>query len=455
MSWVLVPVILVVGITWIAAWGLLNQQLEERINQHLTREAQELSVLAEKAIDPNTDFPFVNSADLLEQFIQRTIPDANETMFVVVDGSVQSRTTDKPPVRIDKNIEFIDLVTKTSEPTFGDLQTESGRVRYLIVPVVGETDSGALVAAMFADAEGKEIASVMARFGLLILLSLGLAAGAGWLIAGRVLRPITQIRKTAHAIGSSDLSERIEISESSGGGELVELATEFNLMLDRIQESFDTQRQFVDDAGHELRTPLTIISGHFELMERDKSQAATSRLVIRDELARMTRMVQDLQTLTKSNQPGFIKIAPIQTTELFDELLVKASALGERNWILRVDFLEEFRGDRQRLTQAMLQLASNAVRHTQPKNSIVIGNRISGEYVELFVQDSGTGIPEAERERITERFVRGSNVSQDTEGSGLGLALVTAIAKAHNGSLIIKDSPLGGAELVIQIPRES
>ena len=453
MAWVLVPVFLVIGTTWLSAWGLLNQQLEERINQHLTREAQELIVLAEKAINPETDLPFSNSADLLELYMQRTIPEPNETMFVVVNGLVQSRSTDTPLVRIDKDQDFVALVSNTSQPTFGDLQTESGRVRYVIVPVTSPTDSGALVAAMFADAEGQEIAEVMRRYGLLILLSLALAGLAGWLVAGRVLRPIRQIRNTAHEIGSSDLAKRIPLAQNVGG-ELLELATEFNSMLDRIQESFDAQRQFVDDAGHELRTPLTIITGHFELMERDPSQLVASREIIRDELARMTRMVQDLQTLTKSNQPGFIKTAPVDTTELLDELLLKAKSLGNREWSLQASPDEIVWVDRQRLTQAMLQLASNAIRHTKTGDRIAIGNRMTEDAAEFFIQDSGPGIPVADRARIAERFVRGSNVSQDTEGSGLGLALVTAIAKAHEGNLIIGESPMGGAELVIRIPKE-
>ena len=104
--------------------------------------------------------------------------------------------------------------------------------------------------------------------------------------------------------------------------------------------------------------------------------------------------------------------------------------------------------------QAMLQLASNAIRHTKTGDRIVIGNRMMEDAAEFFIQDSGPGIPEADRARIAERFVRGSNVSQDTEGSGLGLALVTAIAKAHEGNLIIGESPMGGAELVIRIPKE-
>ena len=455
MAWVLVPVFLVVGLTWLTAWGLLNQQLQDRIELHLTREAQELAVLAEKAIDPETDEAFSNSAELLDLFIKRTIPDPNETMFVVVDGIVQSRTLDTPLSRIDKNADFVELVSSFEVPTFGNLETESGRVRYLAVPVIGASDRGALVAAVFADSEGEAITEVMTRFGLVILLSLLLAAFAGWLVAGRVLKPITQIRKTAHAIGSSDLSQRIEVTNQFEGGELEELATEFNSMLDRIEKSFATQRQFVDDAGHELRTPLTIIRGHFDLMEADPTQSESSKMVIRDELDRMTRMVQDLQLLTKSNQPGFVKPGKVNSEELFDELLVKASALGNRAWNLDIAKDEKLNVDRQRLTQAMLQLVSNAVKHTKDGDQIVLGNRLNGSSIEFFVQDSGPGIPEEERSRIAERFVRGSNVSPDSEGSGLGLALVTAIANAHGGSLVIADSPMGGAELIIRIPRGS
>ena len=305
LAWVLVPVVMVLSLTLITAWSMLTTQQNQSIDGHLSREAQELQVLAEKAIDPSTDAKFASAKGLLDLYIQRTVPDPNETMFVMVNGSVISRTTDTPPVRLDQDVEFLELVTGVSKAGFGNYDTSVGNARYIVVPILGEGESGALVGIIFSDLESMQITDLLYRFAMIVLLSLIAAAAVGWLVAGRALRPVTNVRQTAHEIGASDLTKRI--SGTSGGTELKQLAAEFNLMLDRIQESFEINKQFVDDAGHELRTPLTIISGHLELMETDPSQTESSMLIVKDELDRMSRIVRDLQTLTRSSQPDFIK----------------------------------------------------------------------------------------------------------------------------------------------------
>lgn len=451
LAWVLVPVIMVLSLTLVTAWSMLTQQQNQAIDGHLGREAQELQVLASKAIDPRTDTAFTSARGLLELYIQRTVPDPNETMFVMVNGLVISRTTDTPPVRLDQDAEFLELVNSVQVAGFGNYQTEVGNARYIVVPVVGEGERGALVGIMFSDLESRQITDLLYRFALIVLLSLIAAGAVGWLVAGRVLQPITKVRQTAHEIGASDLSSRIP--DTSGGAELQQLAAEFNLMLDRIQESFEINKQFVDDAGHELRTPLTIISGHLELIEADPSQQASSMLIVKDELKRMSRIVRDLQTLTKSSQPDFIKKAETNLAELGDELFVKASQLGDRNWSLGEIPDSQWSLDRERITQAVLQISENAVRFTSEHDPIRIEIVSSGNSLEVSVSDSGPGIPEGSRERITQRFSRGDQGSQEGHGAGLGLALVKAIAEGHQGDLVIGDSELGGAKITMRIPR--
>ena len=451
LAWVLVPVIMVLSLTLVTAWSMLTQQQNQAIDGHLSREAGELQILATKAIDPKTDTTFTSAKGLLELYVQRTVPDPNETMFVVVNGSVISRTTDTPAVRLDQDPEFLALVNQVTKAGFGNYQTAVGNARYIVVPIVSPDERGALVGIIFSDLESKQISDLLYRFALIVLLSLIAAAAVGWLVAGRVLRPITKVRQTAHEIGASDLSKRI--ADTSGGTELMQLAAEFNLMLDRIQESFEINKQFVDDAGHELRTPLTIISGHLELMEADPSQADSSMLIVKDELSRMSRIVRDLQTLTKSSQPDFIKRTEIRLVDLGDELFVKASQLGNRNWSLGEIPETSWSLDRERITQAILQISENAIRFTSDGDPIRIDIQLAGKGVEISVSDSGPGIPEASRDKITERFVRGDAQANSGQGAGLGLALVSAIAVGHGGKLVIGDSEFGGAKVTLRIPR--
>lgn len=452
LAWILLPVLVLLSTSVAGAWFLLNADLGKRLDSHLSREARELEILAERAVNPRTGEPFSNSRELLELFIQRTITDPGETMFVIVDGMVTARTSDEPPLRLDAITTFVEQASTQTSPVFGDIQTDAGKVRYHVVPVQSEVDSGALVAAFFVDASAAEVNQLVIQFAEISLALFVIASLLGWWITGRVLEPVRRLRDTAHAIGESDFSRRIEVSPSSGD-EFSALANEFNEMLDRIEDSFAVQRQFVDDAGHELRTPLTIVRGHLEMLEKDPSQTQSSLPIIKDEVMRMARLVQDLQTLTKSNQPGFVNFARVNLFDLCDELFVKASSLAERDWRVTHPARNSFAEiDRQRITQAMLQLCENASRHTKPGQAIEIACKVSRRDATFSVADAGTGIPESERERILQRFARGSNQDADSAGSGLGLAVVSAITDGHGGRVEISESQFGGAQVSMVVP---
>lgn len=452
MAWILLPVLVMLGASIGGAWYLLGADLDQRLDSHLSREARELEILAERSLNPKTGEPFSNSRELLELFIQRTITDPGETMFVLIDGSVTARTNDQPPLRLDLDAQFLQTVGAATVPIFGDLETSAGKVRYHVVPVNSEVDSGALVAAFFVNDSAAEVNLLVLQFAEISLALFLVSAGLGWWITGRVLDPVRKLRETAHAIGESDLSRRIDLGKSSAD-EFGALANEFNEMLNRIEASFITQKQFVDDAGHEMRTPLTIVRGHLDLMAHDPAQATSSLPIIRDEVLRMSRLVQDLQTLTKSNQPGFIRPEQTNLFDLCDELFVKANALADRDWRVEHPTRNSFADiDRQRVTQAVLQLCENSSRHTQAGEIVELSCKVTRDSVTFAVADAGVGIPEVERERILLRFARGSDQDADSAGSGLGLAVVSAIAHGHGGSVRIQDSPHGGAEVSLVLP---
>jgi signal transduction histidine kinase len=444
-------VLLVLAISWVAAWTLLLQRVDDRIDTELLGEVSELRLLAEEGVDQRTGQPFTDVRSLLEQHIQRSIPDPNETMFVMVDGEVETRSSDNPPVRLDLDPGLLEQVRDVQDVTLGNLQTAAGDVRWVAVPVESGGQQGTFVVGIFADREGTDVARVMGPLAAIGVGALALAALLGWFVAGRLLAPLRDMRRTAQQISENDLSGRIPV-DSDAGDDIADLARTFNDMLDRLGEAFAAQRSFIDDAGHELRTPLTIIQGHLELLEDDPVHRAATVDLVLDELSRMNRIVHDLQTLTKATQPGFIHMDTVDLGGLLDELLVKANALGDRRWELHHRDNVTVMLDRQRITQAMLQLAENAVRHTQRGDTIRIGGHLVGTDVELLVCDSGPGIPPEERETVTQRFTRGGGQSPDLDGAGLGLALVTAIAQAHHGRLVIGRSDLGGADMRMVLP---
>ncbi|MEK9578151.1 MAG: histidine kinase dimerization/phospho-acceptor domain-containing protein, partial [Aquiluna sp.] len=308
---IVLPVFVLIVILTTAISTLVLADNARQVDDHLAREAQELNLLSERAFDPRTGQPLTSPRALLELYITRTIPDPNETMFVLEDGVVFARTTDTPPVRLDRDANFLALANQTSAATFGNWNTEVGNARYVVVPVQADGSTGALVAIIFSDLNAAPMRDLLLRFALIGLFALVGMVALGYLAAGRIFRPIQKLTEFASEVGEERLQHRFEVVDSNN--ELDRLGIEFNTMLDRLEESFKSQKQFVDIAGHELRTPLTVIRGHFDLVKANPAEAEQSLPIIEDELERMSRLVQDLQTLTKASAPEFVRP---ETTEL-------------------------------------------------------------------------------------------------------------------------------------------
>jgi signal transduction histidine kinase len=325
-------------------------------------------------------------------------------------------------------------------------------VEYLAVPLrFEERTRGVFVIAEFVREERNEIESairVEAAVSGVVLLGVTIVA---WFVAGRLLRPVRALTATAEAISDSDLSRRIPVA---GPDEIARLARRFNEMLDRLEHAFTAQRTFLDDAGHELRTPITIVRGHLEVMGDTPEERRETMAVVTDELDRMARMVDDLLLLAKAAQPDFLHIEPVELADLTTELLVKARALGPRQWQLERCAEGIVDVDPQRVTQAVLNLARNALEHTAPGGTVHIGSAWTADGVRLWVRDRGPGIARADHARIFDRFAR-SAAGRRAEGAGLGLAIVRSIAVAHGGDVSVDSAPGEGATFTIHLPAGS
>jgi signal transduction histidine kinase len=183
----------------------------------------------------------------------------------------------------------------------------------------------------------------------------------------------------------------------------------------------------------------------------DAQDVADTRALVMDELDRMSRLVDDMVLLAASEQPDFVRPREVELGALVDEVLDKARPLADRRWTLDARSEVVVSADPQRLTQALVQLVSNAVRHTAPGGTIGLGSRSDGRQVRIWVRDSGPGVPVEDRERIFDRFRRGR--AARGEGSGLGLSIVRAIAEAHAGTVAVESEPGGGARFVLTLPQ--
>jgi signal transduction histidine kinase len=236
-------------------------------------------------------------------------------------------------------------------------------------------------------------------------------------------------------------------------------------MLARLEHAFAGQREFLDDAGHELRTPLTILRGHLELLDGDDpAELDRTRELLLDEVDRMSRLVDDLIMLTKADRPDFFTFADVDVGGLVDRVAEKVRPLGDRDW--RIDARADVSAclDEQRLTQALVQLAQNAVKHTRPGDTVALGADVApaGRSVRLWVRDTGPGVPDAQKAAIFARFARGEKEQPYDAGDaahggfGLGLSIVSAIAAGHGGSVWVEDAGVDGrprgARFVVEVP---
>jgi two-component system OmpR family sensor kinase len=438
---------------------VLLQRLDARIDSELVQEVDEVRRLAE-GNDPETGEPFGERVDrIFEVFVERNIPARHEMLVTFVAGRLHLHSPIVEPSPLDEvrvpyalheDPQLQAMWANLSEPDRGRAETSAGTVEYLAVPIlVGGDPRGVFVVASFRDLQraDTDAAAVAATTVGLVMLVIGSVLAIG--LANRILAPVRLVTRTARSISESDLSRRIRVQ---GYDEIAELSATFNEMLDRLQAAFATQRRFIDDAGHELRTPVTVIRGHLDLMSDDPEDKRRTLELVSDELQRMSRMVDDLLTLARTEQPDFLRPRLVDVDELTSRMLQNARGLAPRDWQLEAAADGRATLDEQRVMQAVLQLASNAVQHTKKGDVLGIGSTIQDGEVRFWVRDSGPGVPSDERERIFERFYRGRSGYQRSDGGGLGLAIVKAIAEAHGGRAELDSEPGQGAKFSIVLP---
>jgi two-component system, OmpR family, sensor kinase len=452
-AWVVLLTALALLGAGLAAYVVESDQVDRHISDAIRQEIAEFERLQRVGIDPRSGRPFTSAERLLEVALQRNVPDENETIVAylvgrpdLVSGAAQPRHQG-----LARDPAFREAVQDLL-PAGGSRRIETGLGEAVIAvkPVNDPNQRGAYVPVYFPAEERAEFQAVLRTYALVAGSALLLVTLGAWLAAGRLLRPVREMRATAQEISDTDLSRRIT---TTGNDDITDLGQTFNAMLDRIEQSFAQQRRFLDDAGHELRTPITIVRGHLELLDPDRAgDTEATRDLVLDEVDRMARLVDDMIVLAKSGRPDFLQQGEVDAGMLTDEVLDKVRALGDREWKLDERAEGTVCVDAQRVTQALVQLATNAVQHTAPGEVIAVGGAVDTEHACWWVRDTGPGIAPDDRRRIFERFQRGRD-TRGSDGSGLGLSIVQAIAAAHGGDVLLDSAPGEGATFTLVVPR--
>lgn len=261
-----------------------------------------------------------------------------------------------------------------------------------------------------------------------------------WLAVRRSLRPVEAIRGEVAEIGAHDLSRRVP--DPRTGDEIARLAGTMNTMLSRLDEAVTRQSRFTSDASHELRTPLASLRTQLEVLlahpdRLDWRHSCENALL---DVTRLQDLVADLVLLGKLDHAGPDRLEPVALSEV-----VEAVAAGRAE--IEVRGAPVVRGHRSRLERLLRNLVDNARRHAVSR--VVVEVSAVDGWAVLSVTDDGPGIPEADRERVFDRFVRLDDArARDDGGSGLGLAIVADIARAHGGTAAVE----GGSRFVVRLP---
>ena len=372
------------------------------------------------------------------------------------DGQQLASTAQKGAPRLLTGAEARHAVRRPHE--FERSAAPLGAVRVLALPARAPHGDNLVVAV--ADSLALRN-SELARLRTLLLiagpLALLLASVAGYQLARGALRPIDRMRSRAEQITERELSERLPVSEAAD--EIGALGRTLNAMLDRLEEAVARERRVVSDASHELRTPLTKLRAELDLAlmgDRDKAELRTALESASEEGKRMSRLADDLLVLARADQGRLpLHPLPLAARKLLEDAAGRARAGAEvRRRSIAIGELPDgclVRADPDRAAQALDNLITNALLYGE--GTITLSARNGHEFVELHVIDEGQGFPEDLLPRAFERFGRGQQARAGEPGSGLGLALVEAVAVAHGGHAEARNRPTGGADVSITLPR--
>ncbi len=388
-----------------------------------------------------------------------------------VDAGYLSTSGTREELIPSATTELIDAASETGPVT----RRLDGVGRYRVVATVARRSDDLIVIGLPLAAVDATMVRVLLIFGLVTLVAVAAAATAGSVVTRRALAPLRRVAQTAGEVadlpldrGEARLPVRVAEADTNPRTEVGQLGAAVNRMLDHIAAALSTRqasetrvRQFVADASHELRTPLTAIRGYTELAQRvplpvsgDAEAVAHALSRVQTETERMTRLVEDLLLLARLDSGRPLEHEPVDLSRLAVDAVSDAHVAGpDHRW--RLDLPDEpvtVPGDAARLHQVLTNLLTNARVHTGAGTVVTVRLGVDGAEAVLSVTDDGPGIPVEFQPEIFERFARGDTSRSRKGGStGLGLAIASAVVRAHRGTIGVASAP-GHTEFTVRLP---
>jgi two-component system, OmpR family, sensor kinase len=392
---------------------------------------------------------------------------ADDTGKVIVSSldiqaaNVSSETPVAGPLSSRQFQEFLEAAVH-SERRFGEIKGNKDGYRAFARRFSIRGRDYMLVILQSLHAQREMLEGVTSTFAWVIPIAILLASVGGYFLARKSLAPVVAMSSHAGRIGAANLHERLAVQNEKD--ELGQLARSFNSLLDRLSQSFERQQRFMADASHELRTPVAILRGESEVALSQQARSAEeyreSLGVLHQEAARLTRIVEDLFTLTRADAGQY----PLQPHDFYLDELVAECVHSARTLAQAKRISLYFEGaaespihaDESLLRRMIMNLLDNAIKYTPASGRVTITCRRAGEEYALSIADTGSGIPADLQPRIFERFFRAdkarSRAENDGGGAGLGLSISRWIADAHHGRLELTRSDANGSTFTAYLP---
>ena len=329
-------------------------------------------------------------------------------------------------------------------------------VRALAIPITVVSQRFVAVVARGLGNQRQRLRNAAAALSFGIPVALLVAGVGGYILARGSLAPVLRMSRKAREIGASNLGERIEVRNPRD--ELGVLAETINELLARLEAAFDSQRRFMAEASHELRTPLSILQGEADVTlaraDRPVEEYREALGVVQKTSRKLSQIVEDLFLLSRGDAGNY----PVRPVRFYlDETVARCARAmrtlaSARGIAIDVEPSPErlVDGDEELIHRLVLNLLDNAVKYTRPGGRVRVRMTVEGGIDRIFVRDEGPGVPEKERERIFERFYRGSETGAG-RGAGLGLAIAKSIAQLHAGDVRLAETSPAGSTFVAEL----
>jgi signal transduction histidine kinase len=298
---------------------------------------------------------------------------------------------------------------------------------------------------------------LLLRSSLALVLMAAVSLWLGWLMAGRVLRPLRTITATTRQISEQNLHQRLALAGPED--ELQELGDTIDELLGRLEGAFDAQRSFVANASHELRTPLASMRVAIDVAARKSPPVSQDTAVlagkIRADLGQADRILESLLVLARAQRGVITDLAPVSLTRLVRQALAEhAPAAAARGISVHSTLAEvEVIGDETLLGRIAANLVNNAILYNDAGGSVDVSVEVDGPTARLTVENGGPLLPAERLDELTQPFRRLDDRTGSDEGAGLGLSIVAAITAAHHGTLELHSRAEGGLRVVVTLPR--